>query len=181
MADEAATFGNEDKAAELAGKAGADVMQAFSNVREQGIRAQSRMGVNPNSGRSAAAQGATDIAQAAALAGAKTNARTQAKGLKLAMEDRAMGGLSGAPSAGMAAIGSGVGFGLSGINATNSALSGMNSGFGLGGSQAGAMGSYATSMYGAQANFKVANANLANQDLLLSTVGTVAGAYLGRK
>lgn len=183
MADEAATFGTEDKANELAGKAGADVTQAFSNVREQGARAQQRMGVNPNSGRAIATQNGVDIAQAAALASARTGARTQAKGLKLAMEDRAMGGLSGAPSVGMAATGSGAGFGLSGINATNSALSGMNSGFGLGGSQAGAMGSNATGMYGAQGNFNIANANLANQDPLMGAIGTIggmaAGSYFG--
>jgi hypothetical protein len=62
---------------EAAGTAAADVTQAFDNVQGQQSRNMARMGINPNSGKSLAANAQLGIQQATALAGAKNKARDQ--------------------------------------------------------------------------------------------------------
>ena len=175
---EAKGFNTQDRANELAAQAGADVNQGFASAREQSGRAMARMGVNPNSGRSEVLNNQQSVAQAAALAGAATGARTGARLEGRALTDRASNSLAGYPAMGMAASGAGAGFGASGISIANTGLAGLNSGAGSAAQVAGQMGANATSMYGAQGNYKLGadrNENDAS-NAWMGMAGTIAGA-----
>ena len=175
---EAKSFNTEGRANELAAQAGADVNQGFASVREQSGRAMARMGITPNSGRALAMGNQTSMAQAAALAGASTNARVGARLEGRALTDRASNSLAGYPAMGMAASGAGAGFGASGISIANTGLAGLNSGAGGAAQVAGQMGANATSMYGAQGNYKLGSDRNENDasNAWMGMVGTIAGA-----
>lgn len=178
LSQDARNFNTEDKASELAGKAGADVAQAFASAKDQNSRNMSRMGVNPSDGKAAAMGNQLSIAQALGTAQAMTGARTQARQEGYALTDRATNALSGYPAMGMQATGAGAGFGASGINLSNQGLAGMNSGFGAAGTMAGQMGQNASNMFGAQANYKNGADNAAaNANPMGALLG--AGATLG--
>lgn len=150
MISEARDFNAENRGAELAAQAGADVEQAFANQRQASGRAMARMGVNPNSGRSAAMDAQMSIAQATAKAGIQSGARQAARAEGRALTDRASNALSGYPAMGMSTTGSGAQFAASGIGLANSAAAGRTAGYGMAGSMAGQMGQNATNMYGTQ-------------------------------
>lgn len=178
LSQDARNFNLEDKASELAGRAGADVAQAFATAKDQSNRNMARMGVNPNDGKAAAMGNQLSIAQALGTAQAMTGARTQARQEGYALTDRATNALSGYPAMGMQATGAGAGFGASGINLSNQGLAGMNSGYGAAGTMAGQMGSNATNMFGAQASYKVgADKAAADANPMGALLG--AGASLG--
>lgn len=178
LTKDARTFDTDAKRDELAGKAGADVAQAFAAAKDQSNRNMARMGVNPSDGKAAAMGNQLSIAQALGTAQAMTGARTQARQEGYALTDRATNALSGYPAMGMQATGAGAGFGASGINLSNQGLAGMNSGFGAAGTMAGQMGQNATSMFGAQANYKIgADKAAADANPMGALLG--AGAQLG--
>lgn len=182
LSQDARNFNTEDKASELAGKAGADVAQAFASAKDQSSRNMSRMGVNPSDGKAAAMGNQLSIAQALGTAQAMTGARTQARQEGYALTDRATNALSGFPAMSMQATQSGAGFGASGTNIANQGLAGMNSGITAAGTMAGQMGQNATSMFGAQASYKngadnaAANAN--PMGALLGAGATLGAAYI---
>lgn len=182
LSQDARNFNTEDKASELAGRAGADVAQAFATAKDQSNRNMARMGVNPNDGKAAAMGNQLSIAQALGTAQAMTGARTQARQEGYALTDRATNALAGYPAMGMQATQSGAGFGASGTTIANQGLAGMNSGFGAAGTMAGQMGQNATSMFGAQASYKngadnaAANAN--PMGALLGAGATLGAAYI---
>ena len=60
-------------------QAQADVAKGFQDTQAATARQMSRMGVNPNSGRFAGVTASNDLAKAAAVAGARTTARTTAE------------------------------------------------------------------------------------------------------
>lgn len=157
---DANAFDSGERAQQLKAEAQADVNSAFSNAREQGTRAMARMGINPNSGKTLAMNNQTSLAQASALAGASRQANTQARQEGYALTDRATNALAGYPAMGMQATGAGAGYGSSAQMIANNGLAGLNSGFGAAGGLAGQMGSNATSMWGAQANY---HANMQQQ------------------
>lgn len=174
---DAANFDTEGRRSELAGAAMADVNQGFSSARDQASRGLSRMGVNPSSGRSLAMGNQTAIAQAAALAGAGTKARTDARTEGYALTDRASNALAGYPAMGMQATGAGASYGTAGLGLANTGLAGLNSGAGAAGSMAASMGSNATGMYGAQASYKNSQDQLASSnDPWNSILGAATGA-----
>lgn len=176
LSQDARNFNTEDKASELAGKAGADVAQAFASAKDQSSRNMSRMGVNPSDGKAAAMGNQLSIAQALGTAQAMTGARTQARQEGYALTDRATNALAGYPAMGMQATQSGAGFGASGTTIANQGLAGMNSGFGAAGTMAGALGSNATSMYGAQASYKNQQDQIAASSNPMQTIlGAAAG------
>jgi hypothetical protein len=151
---DARTFNTQQRQDELAGAAIGDVTQGFSSARGQQNRGLARMGIDPNSGRSLAMGNQMSIAQAAAQAGAANKTRQAARMEGMALSDRASNALAGYPAMGMAATGAGAGYGAAGLSTVNAGLAGMNSGYGAAGTIAGQMGSNATGMYGAQANYK---------------------------
>lgn len=180
IVNDATTFNTADRANELAGQATADVNQGFSSAREQSGRAMARMGVNPSSGRALAMGNQTSIAQAAALAGANTNARTGARMEGRALTDRASNALAGYPAMGMQATGAGAGIGASGISMANTGLAGLNSGAMGAGGMAGQMGANAAGMYGIQQNAATAAAGQAGEatGAALGAVATVGAAFI---
>lgn len=178
LSQDARNFNTEDKASELAGRAGADVAQAFASAKDQSNRNMARMGVNPNDGKAAAMGNQLSMAQALGTAQAMTGARTQARQEGYALTDRATNALAGYPAMGMQATGAGAGFGASGINLSNQGLAGMNSGFGAAGTMAGQMGQNAANMYGAMGSYKNGADNAAaNANPMGALLG--AGASLG--
>jgi len=178
LTKDARTFDTEAKRDELAGKAGADVAQAFAAAKDQSTRGMARMGVNPNDGKALAMGNQLSMAQALGTAQAMTGARTQARQEGYALTDRATNALAGYPAMGMQATGAGAGFGASGTNIANQGLAGMNSGFGAAGTMAGQMGSNATNMWGQQASYKVgADKAAADANPMGALLG--AGATLG--
>lgn len=176
---DATTFNTADRANELAGQAEADVNAGFANAEGQQQRSLSRMGINPNSGRSLALDNQTAIAKAAAMAGAATNARTGARVEGRALTDRATNTLAGYPSLSTQATGAGAGFGANGLALTNQGAAGLNAGLSSGATAAGQMGQNATSMYGQQADYKLASDKAAGNDGLWGALGSVAGGFLG--
>ena len=178
LAQDAKSFNAEDRANALAGMAMADVNQGFANAEGQQMRNLARMGVNPSSGKALALGNQTAIAKASALTAAGTGARTQARQEGYALTDRATNALAGYPAMGMQATQSGAGFGASGTTIANQGLAGMNSGYGAAGTMAGQMGQNATSMFGAQANYKIgADKAAADANPMGALLG--AGAQLG--
>lgn len=176
MVDEARGFNTEAKREELAGQAGADVSQAFSSAREQNGRAMARMGINPSDGKAAAMGNQLSAAQALATAQGKNSARTAARAEGRALTDRASNALAGFPGMGMQATGQGAGFGTTAQMIANTGLSGLNSGFGQAAGAAGAMGSNATSMWGAQANHQ---ANMQSNETAGGLLGGMGGFAAG--
>ena len=131
-------FDEETKGAELAAKASADVNAGFSNAEAQQTRSLSRMGVNPNSGKFAAASNQINLEKAKALAGASTKARADATQEGRALTDRATNALAGYPAMGMQTTGQGAQYGGLGLNYANQGAAGINAGFQAGASVAGA-------------------------------------------
>ena len=150
LIEEAKQFNTEDRRADIAGQAGADVEQAFGAQRESTARGMARMGISPESGRAAAMSGQMDVAQAAAKAGTMNMARTAARAEGMAMTDRATNALAGYPAMGMSTTGAGAGFAANGIGIANAGAAGRTAGFKDAGSMAGQMGQNATQMYGTQ-------------------------------
>jgi hypothetical protein len=79
QANAARNFNTEAHREGLAQEAAADVARAFSNQQAASARGMASMGVNPNSGRFAGLQRATDLSQAAQRAAAMTGTRRQAE------------------------------------------------------------------------------------------------------
>lgn len=178
LVKDANSFNTQSRTDELVGQAQADVNQGFSNAQAQQIRAMSRMGVNPSSGKALAIGNQNSIAQAAALAGVSTKARTHARNEGRALTDRATNALAGYPAMGMQATGAGAGIGASGISMANTGLAGLNSGAMSAGGMAGQMGQNAAGMYGVMGNYKNQQDQVAaSNDPFASLLG--AGAQLG--
>lgn len=185
IADEANNFDEAARGSELAALAGADVNQGFSNAAAQQSRGMARMGVNPNSGKFAAASNALQLGQATAMAGAKNSARAGAKAEGRALVDRANNALAGYPAMGMQATGAGAGYGAAGLGLANAGMQGMSAGLSAAGGMAGNMGSNATNMYGQQANYKLGMDKLSASDsdpfgaILGMGAGAAATAFFG--
>ena len=176
LVSDASTFSTEAKANELAGKAQADVSQAFSSAEGQNARAMARMGVNPSSGKALALGKQTEIAKASALAAAGTGARERARQEGYALTDRATNALAGYPAMGMQATGAGAQYGASGAALATQGIAGLNSGYGAAGSLAGQMGQNATNMYGTQSRDYYADQG---GDSLGSILGGLGGLAAG--
>lgn len=178
LIEEANTFDAEARRNELAAQATADVSKAFDAQRDQTTRQMSRMGVNPNSGKFAAMDNQNSMAEAAAKAGAAGTARTVARNEGRSLKTNAANMLAGYPGMGMQATGAAAGYGASGLNIANTGLAGINSGIGAGAGLAGQMGSNATGMFNAQANYKLQSDAAANaNDPFATLLG--AGTQLG--
>lgn len=176
LIDDARSFNTEDRRDELAGEAVGDVRQAFDQGRQMQQRGLTRMGVNPNDGRFAAMSNQMQMGEALAQSTAANKVRQAARMEGYALTDRATNALSGYPAMGMQATSAGAGYGGLGLDTANKGLAGMNSGFGAGATAAGQMGSNATNMWGAQANYKNQQDNLAASN---DPFGTVLGAAAG--
>lgn len=119
---EATNYASEDKQAEAAAEARADVSTAAANARAANERNAASMGINPASGRFAGIAATTDMNQTLAEAGAANTARqaVRDKGLALKADVVNLGkGLPATAAAGAAGSVSASGTALSGNQATN--------------------------------------------------------------
>lgn len=154
LVKEAQDFNTDARREELAGQAMADVNAAASSARDQSARSMARMGINPASGRAAAMDQQLQLTQTVAGAGAANNARTAAREEGRALTDRAVNALAGYPAMSSQASTTGAALGGNGVGLTSASLAGRNAGYGSAAAVAGQMGTNATSMWGAQANYK---------------------------
>lgn len=178
LVKDATDFNTAARTEQLVGEAQADVASGFSSARDQQTRAMSRMGVNPSSGKALATGNQMSIAQAAATAGVSGAARKSARAEGYALTDRASNALAGYPAMASGATGAGAGYGSNGITIANTGLAGLNSGNLSAAQVAGQMGSNATGMWNAQANYKNQSDQIAaSNDPWASILG--AGAQLG--
>ena len=181
---DANSFNAQDKGEQYAGQAMADVGMQAEAARQAQTRGLQRMGVNPSSGKMLAINSQLGLSEAAAKASASNKVREAARMEGYGLNDRASNLLSGYPSMGLATTGNAAGFGAGGLGLANQGLAGMNSGFGAGAGAAGQMGSNATGMFNAQAQYKLgSDKNAADSDPFASILGagaTLGAAYLGR-
>ena len=154
MVTDASEFNTADRREQLADEAQADVTSAYDNAAGVQARGLERSGVNPNSGKYAAMTNATNIARAASSASAANKTRQAARLEGFQLNDRASNAFSGYPASTASSVGMGLNTAGFGLASANSGLAGMNSGFSTAGGMAGQMGQNATGMYGAQANYK---------------------------
>ena len=181
VSDYATSFDTETKREELAGKAIADVNQAFSAQQGALTRNMSRMGVNPNDGKFAALSNQNAIAAASAQANAANKVREAARAEGIQLKGNVANMLSGYPAMGMEATGRGAGFGGLGLTTANAGLAGMNSGWGAAGQMAGQWGGNSTNAFNAQANFKNQQDQIAaSSDPFNTILGAASGVAMSK-
>jgi hypothetical protein len=181
MMSDANDYDSEDNLNRVRSQAAADVEQAFGGQRAASNRAMQRMGVNPNSGRFAAAQGDMDANQALARVSAGNSVAEGRRTQGIALRQQAANVANGFSA-------SSVGLATAGLSAGNAAIAGGNSSMtnALGAQQAFTNGMGAASnVYGGVANGfgnvfnqNLASANYGAQNSFGSGLGTLAGLGL---
>lgn len=124
MVADATNFDSPERQAAMAGQAGADVTSAYSGALDSNQRNMERMGVNPNSGKFAAINNETNIAQAKDTAGAMNNARQGVINQGLALRQGVAQFGRNMPNTGLAAD-------SLALNGGNAAVSNMATGAGI--------------------------------------------------
>jgi hypothetical protein len=173
---DAAAFDSGARGEQLAGQAMADVQGQMDSARAGTARQMARMGINPSSGNFAASNNGLDVATAAAKASAGNSAREAARMEGYALTDRATNALAGYPAMGLQTTGNAAQFAATGLSLANQGAAGMMAGGQTAGSMAGQLGSNATNMWGAQANY---HANMQEQDQTGSILGGLGGFAAG--
>lgn len=164
-----------------------DVQKQFSSANEQQRRGLSRMGVNPNSGKFAAASANLGFEQAKATAGAANKTRMAADQIGLATKMQMYGGMKGLAGLGNAnaglatgAMGLGLNAGNAGAGMASGSIATNNSTFGtaMGGMSAGisGMGNYTN----LQQNGTRINNDADPFASILGAGAQVGAAYLGK-
>lgn len=167
-------FDERQRTDALAAEASADANAAIANARAQSARTMARRGVSPFAGSANTVQ--ADLGAAALLAGAQNSARKAARAEGYALTDRASNALAGYPAMSSAATNQGATLAASGLGLANSGAAGVNAGYAAGAGAAGQMGSNATSMWGAQANYKTSQDKIAaDSDPFNTILGAAAG------
>jgi hypothetical protein len=140
---EAQDYNTDAKREALASRGMADVAQAYDQQRQQAMDTLARYGINPNSARFAAINASLSNSEAAARAGAATNARQNAEQLGYArMIDAASLGRNLASNSSTA-------YGIAtnaGNSASNNGTSALNTAAAPGAALGGAYGSFNTMM-----------------------------------
>lgn len=182
--DEATNYASEERQAEAAARARADVQKASADARQTSQRTAAGLGISPASGRYAGIDRATDLGTTLGVADAENRARTaiQDKGLALKADVVNMGRGLPTQSAQAASIGLGsAGGALSGAGAANSqyiASTGIM-GQGFQGQMSGyaGMGSTLNQQYSTQVSAWEAEQRMkaANSQGLGSAIGGIAG------
>lgn len=180
LLDEASNFDEGTRRAQMMHEADADISSAFDVTRGVQRRALERKGVTPNAGRYLGFERQAGIgeAMARASAGRKVSEAAKAEGLNLRRGAADM--LAGYPAMASGLSGSGFSFGTAGLGLVNQGLSGANSGYGSAAGVAGQMGTNATGMYGAQANYKLGLDKIAAENDPMNTM-LGAAASVGTK
>ena len=130
MVKDANEFDSPERKERMAGEAGADVTRGYQGALEQNQRQMERMGINPNSGRFAAQNNATGIAQAKDTAGAMNKARRDTELQGMAMRQNAAQFGRNMPTTGIAADSAALNAGNSGVGNINAGNAAHNAGLG---------------------------------------------------
>lgn len=185
--EEAAAYGSEEKQAEAAATARADVLSAAERERDAGRRKSFAYGIRPDSGRYQGVERAADLETAVAAAGASNSARRMErdKGLGLKADVANLG--RGLPAQSAQAASLGLGAGNSAVNnnlaANNQYLASTGIvGSGYGGAMAGYGGQASTlnNLYSNQLSGWNAQqqADATSSSGMFSGLGTLAGVGL---
>lgn len=180
IAQEAATFSTEDRRAQLAGQASADIAQTFDQARGQLARERGRMGINPNDGRALAMQGQMATQEALAQATGRNLAGQQATQERRQLFDRANNTLAGYPAMTAQSVGMGSGVAGQGMAALNAGMADLTRPSQAVAGMAGNMGAQAGNMWGQQnaAYQNAQNADAAATGSAGAAVGSVAMAAI---
>jgi hypothetical protein len=176
LVDQANGFDEISRRGDMMRQAQSDAEQSYSNIQQQQNQAYGRMGITPDSGKAASLNNQTALAKAAAMtsAGQKVSEAAKAEGIGLRTGVASM--LQGYPAMGMQATGAGSDYGTRGLTMANTGLSGLQGGAQSWGNMAGNMGSNATNMWNAQANYKNSQDQIAaNNDPFHTILGAAAG------
>lgn len=181
---DANNWDSQDRQAQMAAEAGADVLSSAAQQRAASNRSMAAMGVSPTSGRFAGVDRAGELQTGLAAAGAKNTARNQVRSQGMAMRADALNIGKGLPAQAAAGAGLGLTAGSSALNGNLAANAswGQNNSIMSNGFQGAAQG------YGQQAsilNNQYQNqlsawsaqqqANAAGTSSLWSGLGTAAG------
>ncbi|MEF9946788.1 MAG: hypothetical protein RR800_00345 [Comamonas sp.] len=151
LVSDAEAFNTDAKAEELAGKASADVSQAFESARRTQSAEMSRMGVNPADGKFGASSDMMAAGEALATASGKNNARTQAREEGRRLTQVAAGVMAGYPGMGQQTTAATAQFGAASQAIANNGLAGLNGGLAQAGQMANQGASTAGNIWGQQA------------------------------
>jgi len=164
---EATNYATPEKQAEAAAAAKADVQQQADAERAATQRQQASMGVNPNSGRFAGIDRASELQTALATAGAQNNARTQVQDKGLALMGDVVNMGRGLPVQSAQATSLGLGASQA-SGASNSAALGAaaSTSYGPASSMLSTAGSTLSSALGASS---AANANFLNSQSIMGS------------
>ena len=162
-------FNEEGKASEYIGKANADLNSGYAAGMDANRRSLEQRGGSIYGGRMASMANSMALGRSAAQADVGSKMRAAAKAEGLALNDRASNMLAGFPAMSLGTSGTG-------MNYANAGLAGMNAGWGSAASAAGGMGQNATSMWGAQANYKNQQDQIAASN---DPFNTILGAATG--
>lgn len=174
IADQANTFDEAGRRAQLASEGAAGIDQSISTAQASALRNAGRYGLGSSSMANAFANSGLQAAKLKVLSANMARDAARAEGLQLT--DRANNALAGYPAMASGLSGSGAGFGGMGLSYSNAGLAGMNSGFGAAGGMAGQMGANATGMFNAQASYKNAQDQIAaSSDPFNTILGAAAG------
>lgn len=186
--EEASNYASEERQAEAAARARADVQKASADARQTSQRTAAGLGINPASGRYAGIDRATELGTSLGIADAENRARTtiQDKGLALKADVANIGRGLPAQSAQAASLGLGAAGGaLSGAGAANSqyiASTGIM-GQGFQGQMSGyaGMGNTLNQQYATQVSAWEAQQrmNAAGASGIGSAIGGIAGVIFG--
>jgi hypothetical protein len=127
-ASEAANYNSAANQDQLAGKADADVANAFTGQKNQSLQRLESYGIDPSQTRFAALDLGTSIQQAAATAAAGTSSRQNTANTAFSLQNSAIGQGLSALSGGNAAFGSAASGAATGSGAFNSGFGTANSG-----------------------------------------------------
>lgn len=154
---QAKDYGSEERQAQVAAEAKADVMKAADTQQQISQRQMASMGLNPASGRFQGVQRSGDLNTALASAGAQNTARTALRDKALALKADAINMGNGLPSQSATAAGIGLNAGNSAVGNQTSANQNfyqnqgvMNAGFGGAVGANNSAGSILNNLYGNQ-------------------------------
>jgi len=184
MVTDAQNFDSPERQAQQAAMAGADVTNSYNGALDSNQRNMERMGVNPNSGRFAAINNETNLAQAKDTAGAMNNARNNTIMQGMALRQGAAQFGRNMPNTGLAADSLALNGGnaavnnmATGANINNAGVGAVNNSFNSAANSYGSAGQIGLGLYGNQLNAW----NQENQNTMagLSGAGSLVGSLAG--
>jgi hypothetical protein len=187
MVTDAQNFDSPERQALMASQAGADVTNAYNGALDSNQRNMERMGVNPNSGRFAAINNETNLAQAKDTAGAMNTARNNTITQGMALRQGAAQFGRNMPNTGLAADSlalnggnAAVGNMATGANMNNAGVGAGNNLYNSAANSYGSAGQIGLGLYGNQLNAwnQQNQNNLGMMQGIGSLVGTLGGAAM---